>query len=442
MRTHKIALVAIVLSLNYTVYSQCDGQATFTDARDGQTYNMIQIDGSNAPYCLGSSQCWMAENLNIGTFLLGNTAQTSGADNQDASIERYCYDDVNPGNCDTYGGIYQWDEMMAYGTSVSGNGPGPRGICPVGWHLPTDNEWKCLDMNLGMTQAQADATGYRGTDQGDQLKDNVSWDGTNTSGFTALHGGTLNFGGPIFSGENNFVLHWSATESTATRAWYRILSSSEARAFQNTIGKEDGNYVRCIRDVAAIPLPVELLFFEANWTDERYTSATLNWETISERNNSHFEIERSIDAIDFKHIKTVSGNETSNQNIQYTTLDENPYTGGTSYYRLKQVDNNGHFEYSNIEALNISEGIDLVNLYPNPMVKDLTVLLTSSIESKTIVSIKNAIGQEVARFDQNIEKGFNSLNFNLSSLGSGNYFFEITTETGLYKVEQKFVKAK
>jgi len=89
----------------------------FTDARDGKTYNTVLI----------GTQCWMRENLNIGTRIDGSQNQTDNG-----TIEKYCYDDLES-NCDIYGGLYQWDEAMQYVTTQ-----GVQGICPAGWHLPTD----------------------------------------------------------------------------------------------------------------------------------------------------------------------------------------------------------------------------------------------------------------------------------------------------------------
>ncbi len=76
-----------------------------------------------------------------------------------SSIEKYCYNDV-PANCETYGGLYQWDEIMQYTTT-----PGVQGICPSGWHLPTGEEWKQMEMALGMSQSEADLYNWRGTDE-------------------------------------------------------------------------------------------------------------------------------------------------------------------------------------------------------------------------------------------------------------------------------------
>ena len=127
---------------------------TVTDI-EGNAYNTVEI----------GNQCWMQENLNVGTpigsFESDGTTLNPQTDN--ATIEKYCYGYSTHGdagqlatgeaNCDTYGGLYQWDEMMQYETQE-----GTQGICPAGWHIPSDDEWKTLEMHLGMTQAQADIT--------------------------------------------------------------------------------------------------------------------------------------------------------------------------------------------------------------------------------------------------------------------------------------------
>jgi hypothetical protein len=89
------------------------------DIRDGQTYTTVQI----------GTQCWMKQNLNIGTVIPGANNMTNNS-----IIEKYCYNN-STANCTTYGGLYQWNEMMQYSIT-----PGVQGICPASWHLPTDSE--------------------------------------------------------------------------------------------------------------------------------------------------------------------------------------------------------------------------------------------------------------------------------------------------------------
>jgi len=205
---------------------------TLFDARDNQLYLTVQI----------GTQCWMAENLNVGTMVNGSNNQTDNG-----TIEKYCYSD-NTSNCDTYGGLYQWDEMMQYVTTE-----GTQGVCPTGWHLPTDDEWKTMEMYLGMTQAQADANNWRGTDEGGKLKEagTTHWSSpnagaTNSSGFTALPGGYRGVGG-LFSTNANGAYFFSSTENGST-ARMRVLSYYLAQIYRYDYDKTSGNSVRCIKD--------------------------------------------------------------------------------------------------------------------------------------------------------------------------------------------------
>ena len=186
----------------------------------------------------------MAENLNIGTMVNGNGNQTDNA-----TIEKYCYSD-NTTNCDTYGGLYQWDEMMQYVTTE-----GTQGICPTGWHLPTEAEYKTMEMQLGMSNAQADATGWCGTDEGSKLSGNEPlW--TNgaldqnanfgTSGFDALPGGYRGTSGS-FTDLANEALFWSSSES-GTDAWGRGLSNDNTQVDRANSTQTYGFSVRCVGD--------------------------------------------------------------------------------------------------------------------------------------------------------------------------------------------------
>ncbi len=122
---------------NGSEWSTCMGVMTWScgdalvDSRDSQSYATVQI----------GTQCWMAENLNIGTIVISGSNQS---DND--TIEKFCYND-NTSYCDTYyGGLYQWHEMMQYVTTA-----GIQGICPTGWHIPTDAEWCVLEQEVDPT---------------------------------------------------------------------------------------------------------------------------------------------------------------------------------------------------------------------------------------------------------------------------------------------------
>jgi uncharacterized protein (TIGR02145 family) len=104
-----------------------------TDIRDNKVYPTVQV----------GTQCWMRKNLNYGTAVQGTTEQSDNCMN-----EKYCYND-DAANCTLYGGLYQWDELMAYS-----NTPGSQGLCPPGWHIPTQGEWMTL-FNANLTQGLA-----------------------------------------------------------------------------------------------------------------------------------------------------------------------------------------------------------------------------------------------------------------------------------------------
>jgi hypothetical protein len=109
------------------------------------------------------------------------------------------------------------------------------------------------------------------------------------------------------------------------------------------------------------PLPVELLNFEGRKV-ENFNA--LNWLTSSEKNNAYFVIERSINGTDFAAIGTVQGHGNSSETLNYHFNVEQPLNG-TNYYRLKQVDFDGKFSYSNVIAINNSGEVD-IDIYPNP----------------------------------------------------------------------------
>ena len=224
------------------------------DSRDGQSYATVQI----------GSQCWMAQNLNVGTQITSctngyvGTCTTGGgvAQNQGTStvaIQKYCYSD-NPANCASQGGLYQWQQAM--GGSTSTTGFGVAGICPAGWHLPTDNEYKTLEIYLGMCSGTgsspnycADDSGWRGTTQGDQLEAAGFCGGRTpcaTSGFNALLAGTRNTDGS-FGAQGSGAGVWSSLVS-GDRAWDHYVYSGYATVYRSTNAQTVGFSVRCLKN--------------------------------------------------------------------------------------------------------------------------------------------------------------------------------------------------
>ncbi|MCH9718221.1 MAG: fibrobacter succinogenes major paralogous domain-containing protein, partial [Gammaproteobacteria bacterium] len=142
-------------------------------------------------------------------------------------------------NLANYGRLYNW-----YAVDDA------RGLCPSGWHVPTDGEFTTLEMELGMSESEANDTGWRGTDHGSQMKsspgDNPSWNGTNTSGFSGLAGGYRRYNGDFYYVGNNGYF-WSASAS-GTYAWSRGLDGGLAEVVRDNDFLRSGFSVRCVRD--------------------------------------------------------------------------------------------------------------------------------------------------------------------------------------------------
>ncbi|NQT76919.1 MAG: PKD domain-containing protein [Bacteroidetes bacterium] len=208
----------------------CPGLETITYG--GQVYNTVLI----------GDQCWLKENLNIGLMIDGSMDQE---DND--TIEKYCYDN-DPVNCEIYGGLYEWGEVMQYVLDS-----GAQGICPEGWHIPTDDEWKILDgtadSQYPVGDPEWDKDEGRGYDAGKNLKSTFGWfddgNGTNLYGFRSLAGGNRNNNG--FSVLTRAACFWTSTYGDP-QAWSHIFDSSVDYSIRSRQNWSLGFSIRCIKD--------------------------------------------------------------------------------------------------------------------------------------------------------------------------------------------------
>lgn len=196
---------------------------TLIDYRDGQKYPTVLI----------GTQCWFAKNLNIGEKI--DHEPEYQTDN--GIIEKFCYNN-DENNCDVHGGLYTWTETMAYDTTE-----GSRGICPSGWHVPSDQEWIDLELALGMDIGVAQYYNtWRGTDQGTQLK----VDGT--SGYEALLSGNAIPGG-YFNSMNQYEFMHSSSHYGVSAAWRRCVRAGDPTVGRwNTFTHSYGLSVRCLKN--------------------------------------------------------------------------------------------------------------------------------------------------------------------------------------------------
>jgi uncharacterized protein (TIGR02145 family) len=195
------------------------------DERDGKKYATVQI----------GAYCWMAENLNIGNRIDGIHDQT---DND--VIEKYCYDD-NEENCDVFGGLYQWDEIMR------GDGWAYSGICPSGWHIPDPSyalgDWGTLLNYLGGVEV----AGGKMKEIGTTHWNSPNTGATNQSGFTALPGGGYDNIENLFRGKGMNASFWCSASNTSEGKIY-LLSYDSDTVYSHMYPKSGGHSVRCVAD--------------------------------------------------------------------------------------------------------------------------------------------------------------------------------------------------
>lgn len=186
-------------------------------------------DGNHYPVVTIGTQTWMAKNLNVST--------TSGS---------WCYDD-DPANCDTYGRLYDWNTLMDGAASSIANPSGVQGLCPQGWHLPSDPEWTQLTDFLGGEDVA-----------GSKMESTTGWSASNTgatnsSGFSGLPGGyrTPPSNYYLVGSRTNW---WSSSENnsaaSAWSAWYLRMdgSGSVYNVYMSYDDKTFGFSCRCLRD--------------------------------------------------------------------------------------------------------------------------------------------------------------------------------------------------
>lgn len=173
------------------------------------------------------------------------------------------------------------------------------------------------------------------------------------------------------------------------------------------------------------PLPVNFLYF--NVRKQGKNTALLSWKTAQELNSSHFDVERSTDAVNFTYIGKVNAKGTASTESNYSFVDHAP-AKGFNYYRLKQVDNNGRFVYTVARVLNFDDlDAGLVKYYPNPTSSILNIELTGEMKNQEKwITISNAGGIVVAHMKIPGNSN-NIIPLNLGKYPKGIYFIQLKT---------------
>jgi len=181
------------------------------------------------------------------------------------------------------------------------------------------------------------------------------------------------------------------------------------------------------------PLPVELTSFTAKVSG---VAVKLNWATASEKDNDYFAVERSADGTMFQPVAQVAGQGTTSAASTYGTTDQYPLAG-TSYYRLKQVDQDGAVHYAPVVSVQLTAApLAGVLAYPNPVVDRLTLDLRSLASNSTTLQLRNLAGQVV--LTQSVLGG-STQELDMQTLPAGVYVLQLPTEAGASLV-QRIVK--
>jgi len=222
---------AILLFMILILSSSCS-KKTVTDI-DGNVYKTVKI----------GKQVWMTKNLRVTHFRNGDSIPHVTDSTEWLALDSgaFCYYNNDESNADMYGALYNWYAVND-----------PRGLAPEGWRVPTNDDWKELELYLGVKPDRINSLGLRGFNQGEKLKSQTGWhengNGTDDVGFNALPGGLRHYQDRNFTDMHKFAYFWTSSEVGNKRAWYRILFHNHKGICQYFIEKENGFSVRCIKE--------------------------------------------------------------------------------------------------------------------------------------------------------------------------------------------------
>jgi len=299
---------------------------TLTDI-DGNIYKTVKI----------GNQWWLAGNLRVTHYRNGESI-TNVSEYADWGLQTkgaWCYINNNSSDAAIYGVLYNWYALND-----------DRNIAPAGWHVPTDDEWKQLERNLGISGADLDKEDWRGTNEGGQLKEKgtIHWNSpntgaTNTSGFKAVPGGWREGSSGYFTEKGQDCSFWTASQQDNQQAWRRLLYYNTAAIGRYTKPKQDGLSVRLVRDNRRIPDTPSLALPE-NGATNLVLRPTLTWNIANEANTYTLQIALNST---FTNLRFTISNLTTTE-YYVTGLTE----GITYYWRVKAVNSLGESDWSEI----------------------------------------------------------------------------------------------
>lgn len=230
---HYVTLFACLTFVLSILLVSCKDSSTSSEDPDDNDFEtcgdtLKDVDGNRYKTIQFGDQCWTAEDMRARSYNDGSAILNIEDDEIWASMSMgaWAYYANDEFNSDINGKMYNW-----YAVNNS------RGICPTGWRVPSDDDWKTLEITLGMTPEQADGVEWRGDDEGEILRD--------SNGFSAVLGGSRSGNGAFSAGGNNGAW-WSSTSYNDFNAWARFLYHDTAKVYRNNYDKRNGSFVRCL----------------------------------------------------------------------------------------------------------------------------------------------------------------------------------------------------
>ncbi|MFB6318096.1 fibrobacter succinogenes major paralogous domain-containing protein [Saccharicrinis sp. FJH54] len=218
---------------------------------DGNMYKTIQI----------GDQVWMAENLRVTHYPDGQPIFKGVADSSWAYTDSlaFCwYNNDSAAYAVSHGALYNWGAAMNGSFTSSEVPSGVQGVCPDGWHLPSDMEWQILEQSLGMSSAESGETGWNGTNEGAKLAGKshlwaqgvlISDEQFGESGFNGLPTGDRTWDDEsIFYGDGIFGTWWTSTRLKSDNTWSRYIQFDRMEIRRAGTWKWNGNSVRCVKN--------------------------------------------------------------------------------------------------------------------------------------------------------------------------------------------------
>lgn len=262
----KILIVIVLLSAfmiackKEDIYSQGnylfkDGRLTDVQSAAVSGEPVSDIDGNTYNTVIIGNQCWMSENLRTTRYADGTSISMGSIASTSTAYRYYPNNDANTVNL--YGYLYNWKAVMHNSSSSYADPSGVQGICPDGWHIPSDAEWTqltnyvssqsqyaCSGNSYDIAKALASTTAWQNDDSSEGVGNDPS--SNNATGFSALPAGWFNRGGYSHLGSN--AVFWSSTEINSNTVCFRELQYNISYVVSGYCDKDYGFSVRCVKD--------------------------------------------------------------------------------------------------------------------------------------------------------------------------------------------------